>query len=81
MIAKTHAQMLLRSIRESKTKEGIIRIQNQPELQLVFSAAAILPASVQGKCLRYTEDVDVVFTKNNNPFLTLETWTMNQNAL
>ena len=39
---------------------------------LVFSAAAIFLASVHGKCLRYTEDVDVVFTKKNSSLLTLE---------
>ena len=38
---------------------------------VVFSATAILLESVYGKCLRYTEDFDVVFTKNNSP-LTLE---------
>ena len=58
------------------------RINNQPEVRLsvgafdvrvlVFSAAAILLASVHGKCLRYTEDVDVVFTKKNSSLLTLE---------
>ena len=37
-----------------------------------FSAAAIFLASVYGKCLRYTEDVDVVFTKKNSSLLTLE---------
>ena len=54
----------------------------QPELRLrvgafdvgvlVFSAAAIFLASVHGKCLRYAEDVDVVFTKKNSSLLTLE---------
>ena len=39
---------------------------------LVFSAAAIFLASVHGKCLRYTEDVDVVLTKKNSSLLTLE---------
>ena len=39
---------------------------------LVFSAAAIFLASVHGKCLRYTKDVDVVFTKKNSSLLTLE---------
>ena len=39
---------------------------------LVFSAAAIFLASVHGKCLRYTEDVDVVFTKKNSSLFTLE---------
>ena len=39
---------------------------------LVFSAAAIFLASVHGKCLRYTEDVGVVFTKKNSSLLTLE---------
>ena len=58
------------------------RIDTQPEVQLrvgafhvgvlVFSAAAIFLASVHGKCLRYTEDVDVVFTKKNSSLLTLE---------
>ena len=57
-------------------------VNTQPEVQLsvgafevcvlVFSAAAIFLASVHGKCLRYTEDVDVVFTKNNSPLSTLE---------
>ena len=49
------------------------RINTQPEVRLrvgafdvgvlVFSAAAIFLASVHEKCLRYTEDVDVVFMK------------------
>ena len=57
------------------------RINTQPEVRLrvgafdvgvlVFSAAAIFLANVHGKCLRYTEDVDVVFTKNSSLF-TLE---------
>ena len=37
---------------------------------IVFSAAAIFLASVHGKCLRHTEDVDVVFTENNSPLST-----------
>ena len=58
------------------------RIDTQPEVRLrvgafdvgvlVFSAAAIFLASVHGKCLRYTEDVDVVFTKKNSSLLTLQ---------
>ena len=58
------------------------RIDTQPEVRLrvgafdvgvlVFSAAVIFLASVHGKCLRYTEDVDVVFTKKNSSLLTLE---------
>ena len=58
------------------------RIDTQPEVRLrvgafdvgvlVFSAAAIFLASVHGKCLRYTEDVDVVFTKKNSSLFTLE---------
>ena len=58
------------------------RIDTQPEVRLrvgafdvgvlVFSAAAIFLASVHGKCLRHTEDVDVVFTKKNSSLLTLE---------
>ena len=58
------------------------RIDFQPEVRLrvgafdvgvlVFSAAAIFLASVHGKCLRYTEDVDVVFTKKNSSLFTLE---------
>ena len=59
------------------------RIDTQPEVRLrvgaydvgvlVFSAAAVIfLASVHGKCLRYTEDVDVVFTKKNSSLLTLE---------
>ena len=58
------------------------RIDTQPEVRLrvgafnvgvlVFSAAAIFLASVHGKCLRYTEDVDVVVTKKNSSLLTLE---------
>ena len=58
------------------------RINTQPEVRLrvgafdvgvlVFSAAAIFLASVHGKCLRYTEDVDVVFTKKNSSLFTLE---------
>ena len=57
------------------------RIDTQPEVRLrvgafvgvlVFSAAAIFLASVHGKCLRYTENVDVVFTKKNSSLLTLE---------
>ena len=58
------------------------RINSQPEVRpcvgtfdvgvLVFSAAAIFLASVHGKCLRYTEDVGVVFTKKNSSLLTLE---------
>ena len=58
------------------------RINAQPEVRLrvgafdvgvlVFSAAAIFLASVHEKCLRYTEDVDVVFTKKNSSLLTLE---------
>ena len=57
------------------------RINTQPEVRLrvgvfdvgvlVFSAAAIFLGSVHGKCLRYTEDVDVVFTKKNSSLLTL----------
>ena len=58
------------------------RINTQPEVRLrvgafdvgvlVFSAAPIFLASVHGKCLRYTEDVDVVFTKKNSSLFTLE---------
>ena len=58
------------------------RIDTQPEVRLrvgafdvrvlVFSTADIFLASVHGKCLRYTEDVDVVFTKKNSSLLTLE---------
>ena len=58
------------------------RIDNQPEVRLrvgafhvgvlVFSDAAIFLASVHGKCLRYTEDVDVVLTKKNSSLSTLE---------
>ena len=58
------------------------KIDTQPEVRLrvgafdvgvlVFSAAAIFLASVHGKCLRYTEDVDVVFAKKNSSLLTLE---------
>ena len=58
------------------------RIDTQPEVRLrvgafdvgvlVFSAAAIFLASVHGKCLRCSEDVDVVFTKKNSSLLTLE---------
>ena len=58
------------------------RINTQPEVQLrvgafdvgvlVFSAAALFLASVHGKCLRYTEDVDVVVTKKNSSLFTLE---------
>ena len=57
-------------------------IHNQPEVQLgvgtfdvcivAFLAAAIFLESVHGKCLRYTKDVDVIFTKNNSPLLTFE---------
>ena len=39
---------------------------------LIFSAAAILLASVHGKCLHYTEEVDVVFTEKNSSLFTLE---------
>ena len=39
---------------------------------LVFSAAAIFLASVHRKCLRYTEDVDVVFMKKKSSLFTLE---------
>ena len=58
------------------------RIDTQPEVRLrvvafdvgvlVFSAAAIFLASVHGKCLRYTENGDVVFTKKNSSLFTLE---------
>ena len=58
------------------------RINTQPEVRLrvgafdvgvlVFSATAIFLASVHGKCLRYTEDVDVVFVKKNSSLFTLE---------
>ena len=58
------------------------RIDTLPEVQLhvgtfdvcvlVFSAAAIFLASLHGKCLRYTEDVDVVFAKKNGWLLTLD---------
>ena len=58
------------------------RINTQPEVRLcvgtfdvgvlVFSADAIFLASVHRKCLRYTEDVDAVFTKKNSSLLTLE---------
>ena len=46
------------------------RINTQPEVR--DSAAAIFLSSVHGKCLRYTEDVDVVFTKKNSSLFTLE---------
>ena len=58
------------------------RIDTQPEVRLRvgafdvgvlgLSAAAIFLASLHGKCLRYTEDVDVVFTKKYSSLLTLE---------
>ena len=58
------------------------RVNTQPEVRLrvgafdigvlVFSAAAIFLASVHGKCLRYIEDVDVVFTKKNSLLFILE---------
>ena len=58
------------------------RIDAQPEVRLrvgafdvgvlLFLAAAIFLASVHGKCLCYTKDVDVVFTKKNSSLLTLE---------
>ena len=58
------------------------RVNTQPEVRLrvgafdigvlVFSAAAIFLASVHGKCFRYTEDVDVVFTKKNSLLFILE---------
>ena len=58
------------------------RINTQPKVRLrvgafdvgvlVFSAAAIFLASVHRKCLRYTEDVDVVFTKKKSSLFTLE---------
>ena len=38
----------------------------------VCTQATIFLASVHGKCLRYTEDVDVIFTKKNSSLLTLE---------
>ena len=74
--------VVLNSLCKHLTKHATShRIDTQPKVQLhvgafdvcvlVFSAAAIFLASVHGKCLRYTEDVDVVFTKNNSS-LTLE---------
>ena len=66
----------------TRTPQSSHRIDTQPEVQLrvgafdvgvlVFSAAALFLASVHGKCLRYTEDVDVVFTKKNSSLFTLE---------
>ena len=57
-------------------------MDTQPEFQLrvgafdvcvlIFSDAAIFLTSTHGKCLRYTEDVDVVFTKKNCSLLILE---------
>ena len=57
-------------------------IDTQPEVQLrvgafdvcvlLFLAATIFLARVHGTYLRYTEDVDVVFTKKNCSLLTLE---------
>ena len=58
------------------------RIHTQPEVRLrvgafdvgvlVFLTAAIFLASVHRKCLRHTEDVDIVFTKKNSSLLILE---------
>ena len=58
------------------------RVDTQPDVQLrvgtfdvcvlVFSAATIFLACVHGKCSRYIEDIDAVFTKKNSSLLTLE---------
>ena len=74
----------MRLLRSMVTRNGqrSHRIDTQPEVRLrvgafdvgvlVFSAADIFLASLHGKCLRYTEDVDVVFTKKYSSSLTLE---------
>ena len=66
-------------------------LNTQPEVRLcvgvfdvgvlVFSAAAIFLASVHGKCLRYIEDVDVIFYEEKQSVVHFGTWTMNRNAL
>ena len=70
-----HADWLLRGPGKKRIAGRYLkhRIDTQPEVGLcvgafdvdvlVFSTAAIFLASVHEKCLRYTEDVDVVFMK------------------
>ena len=41
---------------------------------------AIFLASVHGECLRYTEDVDVVFYEEKQFVVNFGTWTINQSA-
>ena len=49
------------------------RIDTQPEVQLRILGRRHLPSKRAWKVFYdYTEDVDVVFTKNNSPFSTLE---------
>ena len=81
---RNHVVCCVGRVENSKILQGCLghRINTQPEVRLrvgafhvgvlVFLAAAIFLASVHGKCLRYTEDVDVVFTKKNSSLLTLE---------
>ena len=70
------------SVREHEPQNRYSTKITQPEVRLrvgafdvgvlIFSAAAILLASVHGKCLHYTEEVDVVFTEKNSSLFTLE---------
>ena len=46
-------------------------------IELLMFAAAIL-ASVHGKCLCYTEDVDIIFTKKNSSLFKL--WNMDNES-
>ena len=47
-------------------------------IEHLMFAAAIFLASVHGKCLCYTEDVDVVFTKKNS--LLFKLWNMDNES-
>ena len=47
-------------------------------IEPLMFAAAIFLASMHGKCLCYTEDVDVVFTKKNS--LLFKLWNMDNES-
>ena len=67
-----HNQLFSEICQHVVPKEVRLRVGAFHVCVLVFLAAAIFLASVHGKCLRYTEDVNVVFTKKNSSLLTLE---------
>ena len=48
-------------------------------IEPLMFAATIFLASVHGKCLCYTEDVDVVFTKKNS-LLLIKLWNMDNES-